>query len=363
MQILNKIWKDNMVYQEPICFSEDINGTQFGGTLLFEPSRIISIVSYDGAISYRENIDYIVVGKRIVRTEKSQIPFLPRSVYCKPYIGASETNWVRLPGGAEYMEVVSDIYRWQVLVTYEHDMCWKGVVPANMAAHLPLFYNLINHGNRSIRAVFFGDSITAGWEASGCNEHASDMVTLDEYHVLIQHPPFQPSWAELVSKSLRIRYPDADFIKINRAAGGSTTSWGVQHVNQLVNPENPDIVFLAFGMNSMWDNAEKYQEEIMQIINQIRSKHSQCEFVLISPMVPNTEIAGFQGHYLQEHQNALFRIANSTQGVIVAPVYSVFCEMVSRGKTYYELTGNCINHPNDFSIRIYAQTILSTLGI
>ena len=27
-----------------------------------------------------------------------------------------------------------------------------------------------------------------------------------------------------------------------------------------------------------------------------------------------------------------------------------------------ELTGNCINHPNDFSIRIYAQTILSILG-
>ncbi len=240
MQILKKVWEHNIVYQEPICFSEDINGIPSGGTLLFSPSKIISIVSYDGKIKYQENIDYIVVGKKIVRTAQSQIPFFPRSMYCKPYVGENETNWVRLPSGTEYMDVVSDVYRWQVLVTYEHDLRWDGLIPPNRAAQLPLFFDLIKHSNRPIRTVFFGDSITAGWEASGCNEHAIDMITLDEYHVLIQHPPFQPSWAELISKSLIMKYPNTDFVKINRAAGGCFLLTKAYHTRycDLPNPED-----------------------------------------------------------------------------------------------------------------------------
>lgn len=37
--------------------------------------------------------------------------------------------------------------------------------------------------------VFYGDSITAGWEASGCNESAIDMVTLEDYHVTLWARP------------------------------------------------------------------------------------------------------------------------------------------------------------------------------
>ena len=32
-------------------------------------------------------------------------------------------------------------------------------------------------------------------------------------------------------------------------------------------------------------------------------------------------------------------------------------------KIYWDMTGNHVNHPNDFMVRIYAQTLLGTLGL
>ncbi len=51
MPLLNRIWRGDTVYQEPVCFSE-----------------------------------------------QSRIPFLHRSAYIRPYTGQTETAWLRLPG-------------------------------------------------------------------------------------------------------------------------------------------------------------------------------------------------------------------------------------------------------------------------
>ena len=79
-------------------------------------------------------------------------------------------------------------------------------------------------------------------------------------------------------------------------------------------------------------------------------------------MIPNPEIRSFQHNQLPAQQDALYQIAAESEGICVAPAHSMFRELVAHKKHYLELTGNCINHPNDFSIRIYAQTILSILG-
>ena len=116
-------------------------------------------------------------------------------------------------------------------------------------------------------------------------------------------------------------------------------------------------------MNSMQDSPEQYNHQISGIINTIRSRNPECGFILVSPMIPNPEIAGFQNNKLRAHEQELFRISNELPNVAVAPVHSLFLDLQRIGKNYLELTGNIINHPNDFSVRIYAQTILSTLGL
>lgn len=362
MTLLSRIWKNDTVYQEPVCFSEDAFGAPLGGTLIYRPSRVLEAVSWDGQIRYEEGLDYQVSGSRILLTKQSRIPFLNRSVYIKPYTGQAETAWLRLPGGTEYAQIFPDIYRYQILVTYRHEERWEQPLLQDQSARLSRSFRLLNEGSE-FHLVFYGDSITAGWEASGCDELAVDLMTLEDCHAVVNHPPYMPSWAELVTDALRRQFPNCPVHKYNRAAGGSTTGWGRLHAAALVPPCDPDLVVLGFGMNSLQDPPEQYVSEIRQIIQDIRRSHPLCEFLLLSPMVPNPEIAGFQNNALSDQQNALRDLAGREAGIALAEVHSLFLALMERGKEYLALTGNCINHPNDFSVRIYAQSILDTLGI
>lgn len=362
MEILEKIWEGNTVYQEPVCFSADGNGGAVGGKLLCPPKEIIKVCSYDGQICYREGEDYLVEPWGIRRTGRSRIPFLPREIYCKQLVGHPEKAWLRLPGSQHYIEVMPDVYRYQVLVTYRNAESWNGFTPESQLSRLRHTAERLRSG-KELNLVFYGDSITAGWEASGADEWAIDRVDLSEYHVSIKRPPYMPAWAQLVTDELKRCYPGCTIHKTNRAAGGSTTGWGLKNATQLVNPCAPDLVILSFGMNCMQDPPEKFQAEIEGIIASVREEYPLCEFLLVSPMIPNPEMAGFQNNQMVHHQERLAALCESHDGVGLAPVHSMFLQMSAYGKQYLELTGNCVNHPNDFSIRVYAQCVLTALGL
>ena len=48
------------------------------------------------------------------------------------------------------------------------------------------------------------------------------------------------------------------------------------------------------------------------------------------------------------------------EGVAVANVTEVHRHLMTI-KRYWDMTGNNVNHPNDFLARLYAQTLLATL--
>ena len=48
------------------------------------------------------------------------------------------------------------------------------------------------------------------------------------------------------------------------------------------------------------------------------------------------------------------------RGIVLADVTRLWMDVTAR-KSPYDLTGNGINHPNDFGHRLYAQAILSLL--
>jgi hypothetical protein len=45
----------------------------------------------------------------------------------------------------------------------------------------------------------------------------------------------------------------------------------------------------------------------------------------------------------------------------VADLTQMHADLLLAGKRYRDMTGNNINHPNDYLIRVYAQVILKTL--
>lgn len=360
MTLLDKIWNTKVIFRETVLFTKNAEGDLVGGTLLFAPTEIVSFTSWDGETVYEEGRDYILDGRQIIRTADSRIPFLPRENYCLPFDEREEHKWLRLHGGREYFAIYPEVYGWQCLISYRHNNEWTGFIPQNMADHLPRTMEILRSG-RELNLVFYGDSITAGWEASGCDEHATNLAC-EEFHLVLDRYPHMPAWPELVTRTMREAFPNAKINKFNRSAGAATTGWGVNNAQKLVDPCKPDLAVVAFGMNSLQDDPKKYRAEIEQILANIRANNPDCEFILVSPMVATEEIAGLANNKLPAQEAELLDLAKAV-GIACAPVNSVFRAILAAGKPYVDLTGNCINHPNDFSVRVYAQTVLSALGL
>jgi hypothetical protein len=96
------------------------------------------------------------------------------------------------------------------------------------------------------------------------------------------------------------------------------------------------------------------------MINAIRAYNPDTEFILVSTMLPNKEFSGFYT-YQEFYENELLDIIASINGIAVAPITSVHKHLLTK-KRYYDMTGNNVNHPNDFMIRAYAHTISSVIS-
>ena len=53
---------------------------------------------------------------------------------------------------------------------------------------------------------------------------------------------------------------------------------------------------------------------------------------------------------------------NTLLNIAVAPVNSMCRQMLTMGKKTTDGLNNNLNHPNDFIVRLYAQTILAILS-
>ncbi len=361
------IWEGGLIWEEPVCFFETASGEIKGGQLLYAPGKLIRVMNHDGTIEYEEHKDYEITDTGIKLAAGSRIPILARDVYSNVYNNEADIAWCCLPGKERYIKIFGDVYKYQVLVTYEtgsSDMysAWDNVKPERKGHKLVNTYKKLEAGE-PVHLVFYGDSITAGWEASGANEQSVDMTSLEPFMVSSSRYPYMPVWPELVTNQLRKTFPNVTITKDNLAAGGSTAQWGVEHVNELFDRvETPDLVFIGFGMNCMWDDKDVFIGYIDEIITALRKRNPDCEYVIYPAMTANSEIEAYCNQQnMPAYELALEEYASGYGSVIMAPIHSVFQEVENRGKQYYEITGNCVNHPNDFSVRLYAQIIWETM--
>ena len=133
------------------------------------------------------------------------------------------------------------------------------------------------------------------------------------------------------------------------------------HVGSL--PRPPELIALnarrmdgELGDDAGYADPSGYSANIQAIVEEIRRAAPRAEFVLVSSMLPNPE-----WHYPQMERFAGYRRALADlcgPGIILADVTTLWTDVMAR-KSFYDLTGNGINHPNDFGHRLYSQTILS----
>lgn len=99
------------------------------------------------------------------------------------------------------------------------------------------------------------------------------------------------------------------------------------------------------------------------MLEAIRKVSPKTEFLLIASTLPN-ELAATEPYHFWAHQDEYSESLKGLEGmgVAIADIQAVQKEIGKR-KRYIDITGNWLNHPNDYLARILAQVVIKTFGM
>jgi lysophospholipase L1-like esterase len=334
---LSPFWKGKVMHNESVMMiSRD--GKPGEASLLFKPKRILKVTNPGQNITYQEGVDWefrdgklrLLPGSKAVYTTDTEL-----------YSANGKRTFPKKGGGTILFSEGSFFHEKQLAVTYTHAKnTWKGIVPKFEGEKLPHTLEKLRK-KEALHLLLSGDSIAAGANASAKSNAA----------------PYLPDWGTLIAENLRSHYK-TEVKFTNTAVGGKDSKWGRANVKELVTDHNPDIVIIAFGMNDGTGKmpAVKFKENIAEMIIHAKAKNPNTEFILVSTMLPNPESL-FTGTQ-EEFKSVLEELTGP--GIVLVDMTEVHRELLKH-KSYQDLTGNNINHPNDFLIRWYAQEIAGIL--
>ncbi len=330
-------WKTDVVYNETVMFISKTDSTP----LLYKPKQIISVRSYDLEIEYIEGKDYIIKNGKISLTKNTTIPYFKKSeFYLKKEIPGYSFVCTKENVPYIFFGEGDTFTKKQIAITY---IAEKNPLKTTIIDFSKNFSKSITKfkEKQKINVLFYGDSITVGANSSN----------------FIRVKPFAETYPEMITSYIKQRF-DCDINYINTAVGGVSTEWGINNVNERAIAYKPDLVFIAFGMNNANLTEREYADKIHQIVSPLQKDNPDIEIMLIAPMLPNKLVKAVYGNqYLYEKG---LKALSDKYGLAYAPITSVH-EEILRTKRYCDMTGNNVNHPNDFLARVYVHVILTAL--
>ncbi|HUT88073.1 MAG TPA: SGNH/GDSL hydrolase family protein [Thermoguttaceae bacterium] len=340
---LRPFWLSATMHGESLLFVQDDPGGRPRASLLFQPTRILSLSSSSGEVTYQEGRDYLWKPgtKEIVLPPGSAVSFqrpqdLRRPAKSQRYALTHRdgNGEILFGGGHEYHDM-------QATVTYEHEPdAWAGPRPSFAGDRLPRTIGKLRD-KRPLAIVLLGDSISTGCNASGWAKVA----------------PFQPPYQDLLVLNLQAVY-GGQVTLTNLAVGGTDTAWGLANIDKVIRGR-PDLVILAFGMNDAAGRpAPKYQANVRAMIEKVSEARPETEFLLVATMLGNRDWTTLQQPLFPQYRDALAALCRP--GVALADMTSLWTELLKH-KQDRDLTGNGVNHPNDFGHRLYAQVLSALL--
>ena len=343
-------WDTATMTGESVLFIKPADGGQATASLLFEPTAIRSVTSSDGKTIYKEGQDYLLVtgSRQLTLPAGSAIPARTTEELTPP-LGSQPFVLVRRDGKGDILFAAGHEYAdMQTLVTYTYKLdaaSWDVPPPRFAERELPRTIAILRQG-APLKLVLFGDSIS-----TGCN--ASKWANT---------PPFQPAYGELLAANLGRAYR-SEISFTNHSEGGRTSAWGLEHIGPVA-AEKPDLVILAWGMNDSTGEGETCSAEtfIANLKGQmaaVRAARPNAEFILVASMLPNKDWRLANPDRVLQYRDAMRKMVGP--GIALADLSSVWEAMLTR-KPHMDLTGNGVNHPNDFGHRLYAEVIFSLLA-
>jgi lysophospholipase L1-like esterase len=323
-ELMHPFWQGNTVTGEAVLL-ESFGGAPASGTLMFRPTRILSVTSYDGNVTYESGTDYTVSGRTLTVTSGSRMDVLRDAD-----LQHGEIAW-NIIGGQ------------QVLVNYEHADPWPGPVQPYAGAALPNTMQKLA-ARAPLTIVAYGDSITYGIGSSHMRKIA----------------PYQPPWIDLFSNELRRTTGDTAITLYNSSQSGADSKWAASMASRMVASLHPDLVIVAFGQNDFWRiSADDFAANTASVVRAVRAANPVAEFLLVSTLRFDPIYSGKSAYWdLVTQYDAKLR-AMTGPGVQLVDMTTI------SGAVYAaKAPKDCLNdplHPNDYMSRWYAQSMMAAL--
>ncbi|MHB9027577.1 MAG: SGNH/GDSL hydrolase family protein [Candidatus Latescibacterota bacterium] len=340
---LTPFWKTSTMEDESLFFVREREGEPPRASLLFLPDRVLALKSASGLVSYQEGKDYRwSPGKReITLPGGSRIPFKRRGEMYPPQGAPQSIAGFRGGDSALFFGEGHVFHDLQAAATYLHHDRWTGYTPRFSEKSLPQTIGKLK-SRAPFTLVLYGDSISEGYNASGFTKVA----------------PYMPPYGQLLALTLEAQYRKPIRFA-NQSLAGKSTTWGVENIGKVA-AEKPDLVLLAFGMNDASGNMppEMFAANIRKMMGAVRKDNPSAEFILIATMTGNPEWTFSSPDLYLRYREALAELCG--KGAALADLTAVWTEIL-KFKKFADITGNGVNHPNDFGHRLYAMMLAGLL--
>ena len=355
LHLLEPSWASPIVHRESSAVLQKDDKSPIIARLGFPAAELISVRLATGEKTFEagkkkssEKIDLVVMrkGKKVevkgvvlpeagapVIQEREMFPPEGSPMSYRHRVGNMKQNMLYGPLGW--------FHRRQIEVTYKPAPRSDSLPLVALAEkQLPKTLARLRKGDPVLIGVS-GDSISTGLDSSAISKVA----------------PHMPGYPDLVAAQLGQSYKSEITLK-NRAISGWSISSGVVDSEKLLRWK-PNLVIIAYGMNDVGRRDPKwYRDQTQKLIDHVREHDKDTEIILVSTMVGHGEWIHTPREMFPKYREALASLTGP--GIALADVTAVW-ETFLKNKHDLDLTGNGLNHPNDFGHRLYAQTILSLL--
>ena len=339
------VWDSREIEGDPLFFIQAENEPAAKASLLFVPKRAPVLQSATREITYEMGRDFTwsAGARTIVLTKDSHIPF--KTIAELHPAPGSPNSYDGFRDGKSHMLYAQGhfFHDLQTVANYTAAESWAGPKPAPAPAGQLARLRARLAAHEPVKLVVLGDSISTGLNAS---------LTGDA-------PPRQPGYPDLVAQEMEKRFGVKLELK-NLSVIGMGASWGLKQMPAVL-AEAPDLFICAFGMNDASGKIAPgdFGATLRQIVEQLHAARPDCDAILISPMHANPEWNRASPELYPAYAEEMKKLTGL--GCAMADVCTIWTALLEK-KAVLDLSGNGLNHPNDFGHRIYADIVIETIS-
>ena len=325
------------LFRESLVFRKYQN--RLRAICLYPIKELHKIENFDLSISYNLK-DFEIEGNYIYYNGDVPIPFLTEDEYWgkdgDPFdLMEMKKFHVKCPYYSE-----SFLVKKQLLITYNFQPK-EDIFKLFDNNVLPSIKSKIKD-RKNISVVVYGDSIAYGMTSSK----------------IMNREPFVPPFYELIKQHLEEKGINVEIT--NNSVIGMDAKWGIDNFDKNV-PLGKDLYIICFGMNDGTGGVEEtiYLSQIKEMVDRI----GNSDVILISTIMPNADAENDMNvRFVNKQEYYLPYLKTLEKENVQVCNLTDFHKTLLKIKPYVDLSGNNINHPNDFLGRCIAIALLRMIG-